>query len=100
MTKRKESGADSTQSRIPPFKPVLVRARHDGWSADKQVDFIQALAESSCVPEASQCVGMTAASAYALRARASMPAASARTGTRCPMRTQACATPTARVAIR
>jgi len=52
------------------FEPIIVRARHDGWTADKQVHFIQALAESGCVTEACARVGMSAKSAYGLRARA------------------------------
>ena len=49
--------------------PVPVRARHDGWTPEKQHDFIQALAESGCVREACAAVGMNARSAYRLRAR-------------------------------
>jgi hypothetical protein len=29
---------------LPAFAPVLVRARHDGWSPDRQLEFIEALA--------------------------------------------------------
>jgi hypothetical protein len=68
MTKRKEPGAGS-EDPIEDFRPVLLRSRHDGWSADKQVDFIQALAECGCVVDACKRVGMSSASAYALRAR-------------------------------
>ena len=53
----------------PDFTPVNLRSRHDGWSPDKQVAFIEALAESGCVDEACKRVGMGRASAYALRAR-------------------------------
>src|SRR5690606_20298426 len=41
-----------------------------GWTPDRQHDFIKALAESGCVTEACRAVGMSARSAYALRARA------------------------------
>lgn len=51
------------------FTPVTLRRRHDGWSPDKQVAFIEALAESGCVDEACKAVRMGRASAYALRAR-------------------------------
>ena len=54
---------------IPEFDPVPVRARHDGWDADKQVAFIEALAECGCVEHACQRVGMSVRSAYALRLR-------------------------------
>lgn len=55
----------------PPldFTPIPLRPRHDGWSPDKQVAFIEALAECGCVDEACKRVGMGRASAYALRAR-------------------------------
>jgi len=51
------------------FTPATLRRRHDGWTADKQVGFIEALAESACVDEACKRVGMSRQSAYALRRR-------------------------------
>jgi hypothetical protein len=68
MTKHKQPrrGSDSADF---AFEPVIVRSRHDGWTAEKQVEFIQALAESGCVTEACARVGMSASSAYGLRAR-------------------------------
>lgn len=51
------------------FEPVIVRKRHDGWTAERQMTFIQALAESGCVTEACARVGMSVNSAYALRTR-------------------------------
>ena len=35
-----------------PFEPVKLRPRHDGWTAERQYRFIQALAETGCVEEA------------------------------------------------
>lgn len=55
---------------IPAFTPVPVRPRHDGWTPERQVDFIEALAECGCVEEACGRVGMTGTAAYALRRRA------------------------------
>ena len=52
-----------------PFEPVPVRARHDGWTADKQIAFIEALAETACVEEACRRVGMSDSAAYKLRRR-------------------------------
>lgn len=43
--------------------------RRDGWTSEKQSDFIDALAESGCVTEACRRVGMSRASAYALLTR-------------------------------
>jgi len=56
----------------PGTLPVAVplRARHDGWTPERQHDFISALAETGCVIEASAAVGMNARSAYKLKARA------------------------------
>ncbi|WP_431469120.1 hypothetical protein [Sphingosinithalassobacter sp. LHW66-3] len=51
------------------FDPVPTPRRHDGWSAEKQVEFIEALAASGCVDHAARAVGMHASSAYRLRAR-------------------------------
>ena len=62
---------DSTPPQ-PGILPATVptRARHDGWTPDKQHDFIAALAESGCVKDACAAVGMSRESAYKLRARA------------------------------
>jgi hypothetical protein len=50
------------------FTPVpRQRERHDGWSAKKQVEFIEALTVSGMVLRAAEAVGMNAASAYKLR---------------------------------
>jgi len=43
--------------------------RHDGWSLDKQVAFLRALASAHNVSAAARAVGMSRQSAYALRAR-------------------------------
>ncbi len=51
------------------IEPVPVRARADGWSPLKQVAFIEALAACGCVEEAAARLGMSARSAYKLRAR-------------------------------
>lgn len=51
-------------------RAVRLRSRHDGWTPDRQHDFITALAETGCVTEAAAAVKMTARSAYRLRARA------------------------------
>ena len=52
-----------------PFEPVQLRRRHDGWTVDKQIRFIEALAASKCVDEACRRVGMSDTSAYGLRQR-------------------------------
>jgi hypothetical protein len=49
------------------FTPALRRARRDGWTAERQTGFIDALAECGCVTEACARVGMSVASAYKLR---------------------------------
>ena len=50
-----------------PFTPVPVRARHDGWTVERQRTFIQCLAETGCVRTACAEVGLNARSAYKLR---------------------------------
>jgi hypothetical protein len=52
-----------------PARPPL--ARHDGWTADKQRNFCQILAECGSVEHAAMCVGMTRQTAYRFRNRAS-----------------------------
>jgi hypothetical protein len=62
--------SDSRAKRpTPDFEPVRVRDRFDGWRPEKQVGFIEALAECGCVEHACERVGMSARSAYALRRR-------------------------------
>jgi hypothetical protein len=63
-------GADAGDAGDPyAFDPVPLRARLDGWTAERQVAFIEALAESACVADACRSVVMSQRSAYALRAR-------------------------------
>ena len=52
-----------------PFTPAPVRARHDGWTVERQYAFIEALAETGIVEEAARRVGMSDTSAYNLRRR-------------------------------
>lgn len=52
------------------FTPVpLARARHDGWTPDRQRRFIEQLAMIGLVSAAAKACGMSATSAYNLRAR-------------------------------
>ncbi|MEG3088066.1 hypothetical protein [Sphingomonas sp. PB4P5] len=53
---------------FPDFTPVPRAQREDGWTPDKQVAFITALAECGCIAEACKAVGMARVSAYRLRA--------------------------------
>ena len=66
-----EADSDAHDTRTDPrYGPVPLRYRHDGWVPDRQLEFIQALAECGCVERAAKQVGMSRASAYALRQRA------------------------------
>ena len=51
------------------FNPVPTRARHDGWSAADQREFIRRLARGHLVNEAAESLGHSRQSAYALRKR-------------------------------
>lgn len=53
---------------VPGYVPVPLRHRHDGWTPDRQMDFIEALAETACVTQAAKAVGLSPSSAYRLRA--------------------------------
>ena len=53
-----------------PFAPTPLRPRHDGWTTARQIAFVEALADCGCVEEACTRVGMSRASAYALRRHA------------------------------
>jgi hypothetical protein len=48
------------------FEPVPVRPRLDGWTPERQIAFLQLLAETGCVQNAANQVGMSAESAYRL----------------------------------
>lgn len=52
------------------FTPVPGRARHDGWTPDRQRRFIAALADTGTVTAAARTIGMSAKSAYRLLDRA------------------------------
>jgi len=54
-------------ARVPPFLPVPLRARADGWTEQRQADFIGHLAETGCVAEAARRMGMSRMAAYRLR---------------------------------
>ncbi|WP_114521492.1 hypothetical protein [Altererythrobacter sp. ZODW24] len=56
-------------SKIPPFHPVPVRARSDGWTPLKQSEFIGMLAETRSVAAAARFVGMARETAYRLRVK-------------------------------
>ena len=51
------------------FTPAPSRARHDGWSAEDQRQFIARLARAYAVDEAAKSLGHTRQSVYALRRR-------------------------------
>jgi hypothetical protein len=53
----------------PPFTPVPVRARRDGWTPERQRRFIAALAETRSAGRAARAVGMSREGAYQLRGR-------------------------------
>lgn len=65
-----ELPAPTAAADLPAFTPVpLARARHDGWTAERQRAFIAALAETGVVATAAKAVGMGVTSAYNLRRR-------------------------------
>lgn len=53
------------------FEPVALRDRHDGWTAERQIAFIEKLAECGSVSAAARHVGMSRESARRLRQRQS-----------------------------
>ncbi len=63
-------GQNETPTDLMQFDPVPVRARHDGWTPERQLDFIEALAETGCVDQAARIAGMSVQSAYRMRRRA------------------------------
>ena len=68
-TESKPARRARRQPRVPAFYPVPLRGRHDGWTVQKQTDFLGYLAETGSVMGACEAVGMSRNSAYKLRAR-------------------------------
>jgi len=52
-----------------PFEPVPVRPRHDGWTAERQIAFVEKLADCGSVTAACAHVGMSRESVRKLRRR-------------------------------
>jgi hypothetical protein len=64
------ASAPQSSASVTPFTPTVSPAhRRDGWTAEKQIAFAEALAETACVAEACRRVGMSESSAYRLRRR-------------------------------
>lgn len=55
--------------KLPPFHPVEVRPRRDGWTPQRQAEFIGHLAQTRSVAAAAKAVSMARESAYRLRER-------------------------------
>ena len=61
--------AHRCRRRPPFFHPAALRSRHDGWSVERQCEFLASLYATGTVSAAARSVGMSRASAYALRER-------------------------------
>jgi hypothetical protein len=61
--------AGSPRRPVPDFTPVPVRARKDGWTVERQREFIGLLHVRPNIGEAAKAVGMSRRSAYRLRER-------------------------------
>ncbi|MES2120657.1 MAG: hypothetical protein V4513_08795 [Pseudomonadota bacterium] len=42
----------SEQSKLIPFTPTSASNRHDGWTAERQIAFVEALAETRSIVRA------------------------------------------------
>lgn len=70
MSKHSPIRATRADSDASPTTPAPKRrVRHDGWTPERQAEFLTALAASACVTAAAAAVGMSSTAAYALRAR-------------------------------
>jgi hypothetical protein len=54
---------------LASYTPVTLRARRDGWTADRQRQFLTALTETGCISDACKAAGVSPRSAHRLRAR-------------------------------
>ncbi|MGV7122559.1 hypothetical protein [Sphingopyxis sp. 550A] len=71
ITKARRAPPDDTRTLASAheFVPASPRERRDGWTPEKQVEFIEALGECGCVTEACERVGLSPSTAYRLRRR-------------------------------
>ncbi len=68
-TKRPASTAIVPSTPKQPDVPTPETTRHDGWTRERMIGFLEALVETASVSIAAQSVGMSRPSAYFLRAR-------------------------------
>ena len=68
MTRRRNSARRPCR-KVPPFVPVPVRNRADGWTPLRQAEFLGYLAETGSVAEAARRVNMARETAYRLRGK-------------------------------
>ena len=61
--------ADTPRRPTPAFNTVPVRGRKDGWTVERQREFIRLLHVRPNIGEAAKAVGMSRRSAYRLRER-------------------------------
>jgi hypothetical protein len=54
---------------LVPFTPVPLRARHDGWTVERQIAFVEKLADCGSISAACKHVGMSRESVRKLRRR-------------------------------
>ena len=54
---------------LPAFDPVPLRSRRDGWTPERQREFVRILHVKRSISAACRAVGMSRKSAYALRER-------------------------------
>ena len=57
----------SEHKSLVPFEPVPVRPRHDGWTTERQLAFVEKLADTNSITAACKHVGMSRESVRRLR---------------------------------
>ncbi|HET6536542.1 MAG TPA: hypothetical protein VFG34_00315 [Sphingopyxis sp.] len=69
MAKTPKTSPKGADGKATALTPVRLRARHDGWTPERQVAFLESLAETGCVQQSAAHVGLSHTSAYNLRRR-------------------------------
>ncbi|WP_052207882.1 hypothetical protein [Croceibacterium mercuriale] len=70
VSQRPASRPWTARLKLPPFLPVPLRTRRDGWTPGRQARFIGLLAQFGCVRRAAAALGLSRESAYRLRRHA------------------------------
>ncbi len=69
MATKAHTPTPSDPAQLADYRPVKLRTRYDGWTAERQRTFLARLAETGSISDACRHAGVSTRSAYKLRRR-------------------------------